>query len=310
MESLTFQSELGNFGISLHKRIVESLIAEIESAIADGRIRSQDGRHSVFDFIREILGKKNSRNFWARLTISVPNCVAICDAIIFKQEGPGRPQETLATDLAGLLVVAYLADCRYSQQLRSASASYFAADRNSVTPPVPPILFELTEPSEKPAKLREHIHELEDKLAASKQEIADFKALLADWEAKYRYVYDRMQYFQARSMGAALLDRLQNKPDDFSEDSDFLWIVAGVHSKYYFCSRCKEDLEYGVDYLPAGKARLRLTPHGAIRMMLNLRSRKGVAVRYLPQTVEVDIPKTLGKNESKINRRQLHQQQE
>jgi hypothetical protein len=303
MESLAFQSELGNFGISLHKRIVESLIAEIELAIADGRIRSQDGLYSVFDFIREILGKLAERKVWQRFLENNPECVTFCHAIIFEQKGPGRKQETPATSTIGLLYIAYIADCSYSFQLRSASASYFAADRNLVTSVAPPILFEPVEPSEKPAKLREHINSLEDK-------VVELEELLASWDSKYRHVYDKMQYFQARATGAALLDRLQNKPDDFSEDSDWLWLIAGVHSKYYFCSRCKEDLEYGVDYLTAGKARLKLTPHGAIRMMLNLRSRKGVAVRYLPETVEVDIPKTLGKNDSKINRRQPHQQQE
>ena len=53
------------------------------------------------------------------------------------------------------------------------------------------------------------------------------------------------------------------------------------------------------------KGQIKLTPHGALQMMLSLRSRKGVQVRYLPEKAEIKIHKVAGKSESKINRRQL-----
>lgn len=136
--NIVYQSQLDNFGVSLHRAIVNQLIGEIESAIADGRIRSADGKHSVFDFIQRILEKKNPRDAWSRLAEVVPAIVGICDNSNFLRSDGQKGKPTLSTDLAGLLCIAYLADCRYSQNLRTSSAAYFAADcqnapNNSVT---------------------------------------------------------------------------------------------------------------------------------------------------------------------------------
>lgn len=146
---------------------------------------------------------------------------------------------------------------------------------------------------------------------APDRKVAELEELLADWQVKYRHIYDRMQYFQARSIGGDMLKRLQEKPEEFSEDSEWLWQIAGVHCKYYFVGRCKEDLIYGVDYVLGNrKGQIKLTPHAALQMMLNLRSRKGVQVRYLPEKADIDVPKIVGKKPGKINRRQLQSQEE
>lgn len=285
MDILSLESELSNFGVSLHKRIVEVLIGEIEAAIADGRIRSQNGEGSVFDFIREILKQKSERKVFERFAKNAPEVVTFCHNLKF--EGSGQ-RETPVTDLRGFIHMAYLANCDYSQKLRSASASYFAADRK--IEPVAPA------PTPTPAPDRK---------------VAELEELLADWQVKYRHIYDRMQYFQARSIGGDMLKRLQEKPEEFSEDSEWLWQIAGVHCKYYFVGRCKEDLIYGVDYVLGNrKGQIKLTPHAALQMMLNLRSRKGVQVRYLPEKADIDVPKIVGKKPGKINRRQLQSQEE
>lgn len=138
--------------------------------------------------------------------------------------------------------------------------------------------------------------------------LAELTALLTEWETKYKQVYDKMQYHQARAMGSDMLTRLKEKPEAFTEDSELLWLISGIVSKSYFVSRCREDLQYGVDYLNGcRKGSLKLTPYAALQMLLNFRSRKGVQARYLPETVEVSVKKAIGSDDSKINRRKMQQ---
>lgn len=107
--------------------------------------------------------------------------------------------------------------------------------------------------------------------------LAELTALLTEWETKYKQVYDKMQYYQARAMGADMLTRLKEKPEAFTEDSELLWLISGIVSKSYFVSRCREDLQYGVDYLNGSrKGVIKLTPYAALQMLLNFRSKKGV----------------------------------
>lgn len=138
--------------------------------------------------------------------------------------------------------------------------------------------------------------------------IAELTELLKDWEAKYKQVYDKMQYHQARAMGNDMLTRLKDKPEAFSEDSELLWLISGIASKSYFVGRCRDDLEYGVDYVNGSrKGTIKLTPYAALQMLLNFRSKKGVQARYLPETVEVSVKKSIGSDGSKINRRKMQQ---
>ena len=138
--------------------------------------------------------------------------------------------------------------------------------------------------------------------------VAELTALLTEWETKYKQVYDKMQYYQARAMGSDMLTRLKEKPEAFTEDSELLWLISGIVSKSYFVSRCREDLQYGVDYLNGSrKGSLKLTPYAALQMLLNFRSRKGVHARYLPETIEVSVKKAIGSDDSKINRRKMQQ---
>lgn len=138
--------------------------------------------------------------------------------------------------------------------------------------------------------------------------ITELTDLLKDWEAKYKQVYAKMQYHQARAMGNDMLTRLKEKPEAFSEDSDLLWLISGIASKSYFVGRCREDLEYGIDYISgARKGTIKLTPYAALQMLLNFRSKKGVQARYLPETVEVSVKKSIGSDGSKINRRKMQQ---
>lgn len=138
--------------------------------------------------------------------------------------------------------------------------------------------------------------------------ITELTELLKDWDTKYKQVYDKMQYHQARAMGSDMLTRLKEKPEAFSEDSELLWLISGIASKSYFISRCRDDLQYGVDYVNgARKGTIKLTPYAALQMLLNFRSKKGVQARYLPETVEVSVKKSIGSDGSKINRRKMQQ---
>ncbi|MFS8120393.1 MAG: hypothetical protein ACMG55_18180 [Microcoleus sp.] len=124
------------FGVSLHRAIVNNLIGEIKTAIADGRIRSADGRHSVYDFIREILGKKTERQVWKRFVVDFPAIVTFCDDSNFPRlDGRmGKGKKTPTSDLNGLVYIGYFANCDFSHQLRASSAAYFAADRQQQPP--------------------------------------------------------------------------------------------------------------------------------------------------------------------------------
>ena len=280
---VALNQELNTFGISLHKRTIEVLIREIEDAITKGSIRSKDDQYSIFDFIREVLKIKSEREAWKRFIENDPNVVAFCDSIPFVQKSGRKGRATPITGLAELVYISYMASCEYSQQLRRSSALYFVESRKS-------------------QKVVTVAVETESK------KLAELTALLKEWEAKYKQVYAKMQYFQARTIGDDMLIRLKNQPDAFTEDSDFVHLVSGIVSKSYFVSRCREDLQYGVDYLNGSrKGSLKLTPYAALQMLLNFRSRKGVHARYLPETIEVSVKKAIGSDDSKINRRKMQQ---
>lgn len=143
MSILRHSEQLGNFGISLHSRIVESLVTQIEDAIEMGLIRCSDPADdrpqlfSVFDFINVILGKKNPRDTWQTLTQSDPHTVAFSDSVKFdRADGKKANVTSPASDLVGLLYIAYMANSEFSVKLRASSAAYFAADRRSVVVPV------------------------------------------------------------------------------------------------------------------------------------------------------------------------------
>lgn len=279
---IALNQELNTFGISLHKRTVEVLIGEIEEAIAGGLIRSKDDQYSIFDFIREILKLKGERKVWERFSEANPECVAFCHSLEFKAK-QARKQSTPVTGLVGLVYLAYMSTGDYSHQLRRSSALYFVESRK--VQDVPSVAAQ-----------------------TESKKIAELTELLKDWEVKYKQVYDKMQYHQARAMGNDMLTRLKDKPEAFSEDSELLWLISGIASKSYFVGRCREDLIYGVDYVNgARKGTIKLTPYAALQMLLNFRSKKGVQARYLPEIVEVTVKKSIGSDGSKINRRKMQQ---
>lgn len=128
---------------------------------------------------------------------------------------------------------------------------------------------------------------------------------LAKLKSEYKRVYDKMQYFQARSMAGDFLERIKTQPEQFTEDSHLLWLISGIANEGYFISRCKEDLSYGSEYVTPKRGKLMLTPYAAIKMLLNFRSMRGTAKAYLPERVEVktkDLIKSTTKG-NKINRR-------
>lgn len=131
-DSIKFEQQLNGFGISLHRAIINQLIGEIESAISDGRIRSQDNNHSVYDFVREVLVKKGERKVWKRFTDEFSAVVLFCHDWQFPGE---RQRKTPVTDLAGLVYIAYFSNCEYSHQLRVASANYFISERQGSPQP-------------------------------------------------------------------------------------------------------------------------------------------------------------------------------
>ncbi|MEG3877903.1 hypothetical protein QT972_11025 [Microcoleus sp. herbarium7] len=293
---VSIQSELSNLGILLHQRILIQLVSEVNSAIAEGRIRSLAGKHSIFDFIREILKQTGERKVWSRLTEAFPPaCQNATLENFLRSDGRPNPNQTPVTTTAGLLIIAYCSNSDYSNSLRVSSALLIANDAESLMVPS--------------VKILAKSEDLGNSLTKSQDvKIAELTALLKEWEAKYKQAYDKMQYYQARAMGSDMLTRLKEKPEAFSEDSELLWLISGIASKSYFVSRCREDLEYGVDYTNGSrKGTLRLTPYAALQMLLNFRSRKGVQARYLPETVEVSVKKSIGSDDSKINRRKMQQ---
>lgn len=141
MNILRHSEQLGNFGISLHNRIVESLVNQIEYAIEFGKIRCSvptDTRRqlfSVYDFIREILKINSERKAWKRWTESDPNIVAFCHYVPFSQKSGYIGKPSPAADITGLIYLAYMASGEFSQRLRASSAAYFAADHSAATTP-------------------------------------------------------------------------------------------------------------------------------------------------------------------------------
>lgn len=133
--NIPYSQQLSTLGVSLHHAIIKTLVKEIRDAIADGRIRSQDGKHSIFDYLREILKLKGERKNWERLLDNNPDTVRICHSVKFERsDGKKANLESPASDLAGLIYIAYLASCEYSEKLRSASAALFATETETDEP--------------------------------------------------------------------------------------------------------------------------------------------------------------------------------
>jgi hypothetical protein len=150
MNILNHRQDLNKLGISLHSRIVGLLVGQIEEAIADGRIRSEDGKHSIFDFIEVFLDKKNPRQVFSELQ-NADHVVRKMDNMKFIRSDGRLNRESPATDLVGLLYIGYTANSEFSVTLRSASAAHFASDRQipiiELPPkPIAPIVFEQLAP--------------------------------------------------------------------------------------------------------------------------------------------------------------------
>lgn len=160
---IALNQELNTFGISLHKRTVEVLIGEIEEAIAGGLIRSKDDRYSIFDFIRVVLGDKAERKTWKRFVETDSNTVAFCHSVKFdRKDGKLANAESPATNLFGLVYLAYMSPGDYSHQLRRSSALYFVESRKTLLDSVK----------------RSHALEIESK------KIAELIDLLKDWKLR------------------------------------------------------------------------------------------------------------------------------
>jgi hypothetical protein len=131
--SAIFEQQLNSFGISLHQAIINQLIGEIESAINDGVIRSTGDKYSIYDFIREILGKTGERKAWKRFTDEFPEVtVAFCHSVkLARTDGKKANLSTPATDMLGLLYIAYTINSEFSHNLRVSSARLILADRQS-----------------------------------------------------------------------------------------------------------------------------------------------------------------------------------
>jgi hypothetical protein len=96
--------KLQSFGVSLHSAILGQLVGEIDAAIEDGRIRSQGGKHSVYDFIRVFFENKNPSQAWKTLQESAfANLHLVDDGNFVSQSGHTGGKSTPITDVAGLL---------------------------------------------------------------------------------------------------------------------------------------------------------------------------------------------------------------
>jgi predicted outer membrane protein len=125
--------KLNSFGVSLHSAILGQLIGEIDGAIEDGRIRSQDGKLSVYDFFSAILKPSNPSRDCNRLVAAVPAVVPIW----YDWKFPGERQKTTkTTDLAGLIYIAYLGGGDFSCQIRAASSALLAAEFSKNPSPI------------------------------------------------------------------------------------------------------------------------------------------------------------------------------
>jgi hypothetical protein len=68
MSENILDQKLQSFGVSLHSAILGQLIGEIDGAIEDGRIRIQDGRLSILDFLGSVMQVKATSKTWKRFT--------------------------------------------------------------------------------------------------------------------------------------------------------------------------------------------------------------------------------------------------
>jgi len=125
----TIFSQVQEFGVSLHQAVLKQLIGQIEDAIADGSIRSQDGKHSVYDFLKMFFGNKNTTQTWKDL-IEVDSGILRFTEVTKYTRVDGRDgfQETPSSGMAGLIYLAYMGRSRFSQELRRSSAALLAAD--------------------------------------------------------------------------------------------------------------------------------------------------------------------------------------
>jgi hypothetical protein len=136
--SAVFEQQLSSFGISLHQAIINQLIGEIELAINDGVIRSTGDKHSIYDFIREILGKTGERKAWKRFTEEFPDVtVALSHSVkLARKDGKKANIESPVTDIFGLLYIAYTMDSEFSHNLRVSSARLVFSERQSSPKPI------------------------------------------------------------------------------------------------------------------------------------------------------------------------------
>lgn len=142
MDILRHRTDLSKRGITLHSRIVGVLVGQIERAIEMSEIRCgwhpETGRQlfSVYDFIRVILGLKSEWIVYRRLADKVLDLRTTCPNVAFDQKTGYAGKESPATDMVGLLYIAYMGNCEFSHSLRIASAAHFAADiQNPLTKP-------------------------------------------------------------------------------------------------------------------------------------------------------------------------------
>jgi hypothetical protein len=121
----TIFSQVSEVGVSLHKAVLESLVGRIEKAIEDGDIRSEGGMHSVLDFIKVVLNIPNASRTWSGFQDADPALVVHFGITKFTDRSN---KETPVSDVAGLIYLAYMANCEYSKTLRRSSAALLAAD--------------------------------------------------------------------------------------------------------------------------------------------------------------------------------------
>jgi len=122
--------KLQGFGVSLHQSILGQLVGQIETAIASGEIRSQEGMYSVYDFIRVFSGNRNASQSWKDFVAADQIIIRLTDVVKFAG-ARGRSYESPATDMTGLIYIAYMGQGQFSHQLRSSSAVLLAKDFNS-----------------------------------------------------------------------------------------------------------------------------------------------------------------------------------
>lgn len=130
MHSIPYTQQIVKLGITFHHKAINLLIGEIKQAIADGRIRSASvDKFSIFDFISEVLQLKNERDAWIRFVEADPQTVAFSDSFTFnRSNGRKGNAKTPVAGLDGLIYIGFMASCKYSQKLRSHSATLIASD--------------------------------------------------------------------------------------------------------------------------------------------------------------------------------------